>query len=265
MSRPSRRPAPPPEIPERGRGLEDEGWCWGKHPVMALLRESPARVLKVLLLSRVGGWDPVLGLFNAHRIPVIWADGPALDRHCDGGAHQGIVAQVAPGPLYALEELPSLLPEEGLPALVVLLDHLQDPHNMGAVIRTAEAAGAKAVVFPKRRGVLPGGTVAKASAGAALRLPLVAVTNLSRAIQELQRWGFWSVGLEAAAPEGLWSPSPLPRRLALVVGSEGEGLARLVAATCDELRSIPMRGEAGSLNASVAAALGMFEWVRQWG
>ncbi len=258
-------PVAPKREQERETPPGDEGWCWGKHPVLALLKEAPDRVLKVLLLQKSGGWEPVLALCAAHHIPLVWADAHALDRCCEGENHQGIAAQMAPVPLYGPEDLPGLFPEKGAPALAVVLDHLQDPHNMGAIVRTAEAAGAGAVIFPRRRGVLPGGTVAKASAGAALRLPLVAVTNIARTLQDLQQEGFWTVGLDAGAPESLWSSSALPVRMALVVGAEGEGLSRLVAARCDELRSIPMRGATGSLNASVAAALGLFEWVRQRG
>lgn len=265
MSRRDLHAVPPQTSPGGESSGGDEGWCWGKHPVLALLRDAPERVLKVLLLQKSGGWEPVLGRCAEYRIPVMWVDGHALDRCCGGEPHQGVAAQMAPIPLYASEDLPALFAEEAAPALAVVLDHLQDPHNMGAIIRTAEAAGAGAVIFPRRRGVLPGGTVAKASAGAALRLPLVGVTNVARTLRDLAQMGFWTVGLDAGAPESLWSPSLLPRRMALVVGSEGEGLSRLVASTCDELRSIPMRGATGSLNAGVAAALGMFEWVRQRG
>jgi len=157
----------------------------------------------------------------------------------------------------------SSLPSGG-PLLVVVLDHVQDPHNLGAVARTAEACGAKGVLFPKRRGALPGGTVVKVSAGAALRLPMVGVNNVVQTVKELQESGFWTIGLDNRMGRSLWS-EPMPERTALVVGAEGEGLSRLVSDTCDEIVRIPLTGETGSLNASVACAVGMFEWARKWG
>jgi len=165
--------------------------------------------------------------------------------------------------ILELENFLSVLPEEG-PILAVILDHVQDPHNLGAVARTAEACGACGVLFPKRRGALPGGTVVKVSAGAALRIPMVGVNNVSQAVKRLQEAGLWTIGLDNRAGRSLWS-EPLPARTAVIVGAEGEGLSRLVAETCDEIVKIPLSGETGSLNASVACAVGLFEWARTWG
>ena len=147
-------------------------------------------------------------------------------------------------------------------ALIVVLDHIEDPHNLGAIIRSAEAGGASGVISAKRRSALPTDTVIKTSAGASLRLPLVQVANITRTIEQLKAANFWTVGLDAKAQSSIWS-EPLPERTALVVGAEGEGLSRLVAETCDMLRKIPINQEGvSSLNASVAAALGIFEWAR---
>ena len=165
--------------------------------------------------------------------------------------------------MLELSEFIAGLPKEGT-LMLLLLDHIQDPQNLGAVVRTAEASGAAGVLFPKRRSALPGGTVVKVSAGAALRLPMVAVNNVSQTVKELQEAGFWTIGLDNNKGRSIWG-EPLPERVLLVVGSEGEGLSRLVAENCDEVVRIPLSGKTGSLNASVAAAVGMFEWARKWG
>ena len=132
---------------------------------------------------------------------------------------------------------------------------------MGAIIRSAEVAGADGVIFPDRRSASINGTVLKVSAGAALRLPLISVVNLSRTIDRVKEMGYWSIGLHQEGEHSIWD-NAMPSRLALVLGSEGKGLTRLVRERCDELRSIPMKGTTGSLNVSVAAAIGIFEWLR---
>ena len=185
----------------------------------------------------------------------------ALDALCPGVRHQGVACRVTKAKLLELEPFLKELPE-GKPALIVVLDHIEDPHNLGAVVRSAEAAGAAAVVFPKRRSALPGGTVVKVSAGAAMRVPMISVVNVARCVEQLKDAGFWTVGLDRNADASLWKGSPLQARTALVVGAENEGLSRLVGESCDQLVRIPIRGVVGSLNASVAAALGMFEWSR---
>ena len=174
--------------------------------------------------------------------------------------HQGVVAYMAPMKLWEAEELIQMLPKAPEPAMVILCDHLQDPHNLGAVIRSAEAAGASAVLIPKRGGVLPTGTVVKTSAGAALRLPVAKTGNISQTIRLLQEANFWVVGLSMDAEETLFKED-MPPRLTIVIGAEGAGLGQAVAKSCDELRYIPMAGKTGSLNASVAAALAL-EYTR---
>ena len=156
-----------------------------------------------------------------------------------------------------------MLPQPPTPVMLLLCDHLQDPHNLGAVIRTAEAAGAFAVLVPKRGGALPTGTVVKTSAGAALRMPLVKIGNVQSTIRVLQEAGFWVIGLDMAGRETLFKADMAPRTV-FVIGAEGEGLGNAAAKACDDLRFIPMKGASGSLNASVAASLAMFEWVRSF-
>ena len=240
-----------------------EDICWGRNPVFSLLGESPERCMKVLISKTV---QPHIkarlqDLCKAANIVLMTVDPAALDKMTNKENHQGVVAYMAPMKLWDSEELIQLLPKAPEPAMVLLCDHLQDPHNLGAVIRSAEAAGASAVMIPKRGGALPTGTVVKTSAGAALRLPIAKTGNISQTIRLLQEANFWVVGLSMEAEETLFKED-MPPRVVIVIGAEGEGLGQAVAKSCDELRHIPMAGKTGSLNASVAAALALFEYSR---
>lgn len=248
---------------ENGGENRHEDLCWGRGPVFALLELTPDRCMKVLLSKTVQGQTKarMTELCKAAHVPLQYVDGSAIDRLTPGENTQGMLAYIAPVRLWSAEELLADLPEPPAPSLVLLCDHIQDPHNLGAIIRSAEAAGAAAVLFPKRGGSLPTGTVVKTSAGAALRLPMAMVGNVLQTIRLLQEARYWVVGLTVEAQETLFK-ADMPARTALVVGAEGEGLSTLAAKSCDELRNIPMRGATGSLNASVAAALALFEWSR---
>ncbi len=239
-------------------------YCWGRHPVLSILEEAPRKCLR-LFIQKPSKGEPIRKireLAGEYRIPVQYVDASQLQRLCPDENHQGVLAQISPVSLSGLSDLRDILPESPQPALLVLLDHLKDPHNLGAIIRSAEVAGASGILFPARRSALPTGSVLKVSAGAALRIPLFAITNVTRTIQEITNdFDFWSVGLDHNAQATFWN-SPLPERCLIVVGEEGEGLSHLVRKNCDEIRRIPMKGKTGSLNASVAAAVGMFEWFR---
>jgi 23S rRNA (guanosine2251-2'-O)-methyltransferase len=176
-------------------------------------------------------------------------------------AHQSVVAYGAPFDYITLEEAIAL-PRPG-PALFVLLDHVTDPHNVGAIIRTTEAAGGTALVLPERRSAGINATVRKAAAGATAHLPIARVANISQAIRTLKKAGIWVAG--AALGEGTVSlgEADFARDLAIVIGAEGEGIAPLVGRECDYLVAIPMFGKTQSLNASVAAAILLYEAVRQ--
>jgi 23S rRNA (guanosine2251-2'-O)-methyltransferase len=163
--------------------------------------------------------------------------------------------------MISLDDAAGLLPGGAESAMAVIMDHVEDPRNMGAMIRSAEAAGAIFAAIPLRRGALPTGTVAKTSAGASLRLPLASLGNVANAVRVIKEAGLWAVGLSEKAPATIYD-SPLPPRCLFVVGGEGGGMSRTAAGACDEILSIPMRGGAGSLNASVALSIGMFEWLR---
>lgn len=238
--------------------------CWGRQPVLDLVRTAPARCTKLVIANNVRPpfLDELVDAARAGKIVYQMVAPEALDGLCPGVHHQGVACRITEAKLVELEPFLKGLPQDK-PALVVVLDHIEDPHNLGAIVRSAEAAGAAAVVFSKRRSALPGGTVVKVSAGAALRVPMISVINITRTIEQLKEAGFWTVGLESETETSLWDErEKLQPKTALVVGAEGEGLSRLVGEACDQLLRIPIRGGVGSLNASVAAALGMFEWSR---
>jgi len=191
-------------------------------------------------------------------------DRAALDRMTGGGRHQGIVARYnAPTPL-AETELPRLAEEAGRDALFLVLDGVTDPHNLGACLRSAEAAGVAAVIVPKDRAVGITPTVRRASAGAADRVPFVSATNLARALKALKDAGVWLVGLVGDVDASLDSVD-LKGPIAIVLGSEGEGMRRLTREACDFVAKIPMRGGIESLNVSVATGVALFETLRQRG
>ncbi len=189
----------------------------------------------------------------------------ALARHAEGVPHQGVVAKRASADGSAAVSFDDWLKSLDMASapLVLLLDQVTDPHNLGACIRTAEAAGCAGVVVPKDHAAdLQSPVVAKSACGALARLPVMRVTNLKRAIEKLQKQGFWTVGLAGEAESSLYQLQP-DGALAVVMGSEGAGLRRLVRETCDQLVRIPMPGRVESLNVSVATGVALFEIVRQ--
>ncbi len=176
-------------------------------------------------------------------------------------AHQGVIAFGPPFPYVTLEELIAGHGEG--PLLVVLLDHITDPHNAGAIIRTAEAAGADGVILPERRSAGVNATVRKAAAGAAAHLPIARVANIADTIRKLKKANVWVAGADMDEQSVEYTQADLARDIALVIGAEGEGLSQLVKRECDYLVRVPMLGSVGSLNASVAAAVLLYEVVRQ--
>ena len=248
---------------ENRQKTHNEDICWGRKPVEALLVGMPERCAKVLI---AGGVQPhvkakITEICRSCGIPFQYVDNAALDRMTDGANHQGIAALTAAVKMWDTEEFLRTLPPAPEAALLIICDHMQDAHNLGAVIRSAEAAGASGVMIPRRGGCMPTGTVVKTSAGAALRVPVVKIGNISQTVKLLQEAGFWVTGLSMEGRETLFMED-LPPRSALVVGAEGKGLGTEAARACDDIRFIPMRGKTGSLNASVAAAIAMFEWMR---
>ena len=195
---------------------------------------------------------------------VVETDRRKLDQMSATGAHQGVIAMVA-APSYAtLDDILNRAKERGEAPLIVICDELSDPHNLGAIIRTAECAGAHGVVIPKRRSVGLTAIVGKASAGALEYMPVARVTNITNAIKELKERGVWIFGTAAEGATPLYQ-ADLKGAAAIVIGNEGDGMSRLVAESCDLKVSIPMKGRISSLNASAAAAILLYEAVRQRG
>lgn len=237
--------------------------CWGRQPVLDLVRDNPAKCARLLIANNVRPpyLDELTDLARKGKVVYQLVAPEALEKLCAGEHHQGVACRLNYAKPVELDEFIKSLDLKQA-NLFIVTDHIEDPHNLGAIARSAEAAGAAAVIYSKRRSALAGGTVVKTSAGAALRIPMIAVVNITRALEQLKAANFWCIGLDANSGEDLFNYD-LPDNTALVVGAEGDGLARLVKETCDSLVKINIAGKTGSLNASVAAALGMFEWRRK--
>lgn len=232
----------------------------GFHAVESLLENAPDRIVRAWLNKSSKGTEKIALQLKAHGVPVERVDASALDRRAAGVRHQGVIAEFVPSAPIDLQDLQDLLAGQPKPMLLVL-DGVTDPHNLGACMRSAAAAGALAVVVPKDRaaGLTP--VARRAAAGAAERLPLAVVTNLARSLAALAEQGLWRIGLSGSGERSLYQ-ADLQGPLALVLGSEGSGLRRLTRENCDELVHIPMPGAMESLNVSVAAGVALFEAVR---
>ena len=203
--------------------------------------------------------DAIVARAHELRIPVETVDRRALDRLTRGGVHQGIAAQVDAMPAYTLEELVS---QAAGPPLLVVLDGIEDPQNFGAILRSADAAGADGLIRQARHAAPLDGATARASAGAVNHVKIATVVNIARAVEELKDLNVWTIGLDAEAKDS-YDEVDFTLPTAFVVGAEGTGLRRLVRETCDRTVSIPMAGEVSSLNVSVSAGVALFEAVRQ--
>ncbi len=232
----------------------------GIHPVRELLRAG-RRLHEIVIAEARGGSGPIgeiAQLAAAAGLSVRQALPGELERLAPGAVHQGVVALAPPFPLVDLERLLAHAEASGRPPLLVAVDGVTDPHNLGSIARTAEAVGAHGLVLPDRRSAPITPVVEKSAAGALAHLPVAGVTNLVRALAELGRAGVWSLGLDGDAP-GTLADHPLAAGPAiLVVGAEGGGLSRLVRERCDALVRLPMHGQVGSLNASVAAGVALY-------
>jgi 23S rRNA (guanosine2251-2'-O)-methyltransferase len=224
---------------------------------------SGTRPLRRLVVVHTGRqFEELIQLARAAGVPVRVEPRQALDRLVPSGRHQGVVALAGAKAYAEPEEMLRTARDRNQPALVLVLDGVEDPHNLGAVLRTAEAAGAHGVVIPERRSVGLTGTVAKASAGAVEHLPVACVPNLSRAIESLKEQGLWVYALDPSA-EKSYTTLDLKGPVALVFGGEGKGVRAGVLDKCDDRVRIPMHGRVASLNVSAAAAIVLFEVVRQ--
>ncbi len=238
----------------------------GIHAVRVLLVRNPQQVRRVLLAGGSDGrrLDEIRALARAAGVSVIDSDDETLHRLAGGVRHQGAVAELVMRAIDPETQLEEALEAAGGSPLLLVLDGVQDPHNLGACLRTADAAGAAAVIVPRDRAVGLTPVVRKVAAGAAETVPLVSVVNLARTLRSLRERGIWLVGTADGVDDDLFE-ADLTGPLALVMGSEGEGLRRLTRECCDQLVAIPMAGAIESLNVSVAAGVALFEAVRQRG
>ena len=234
---------------------------YGIHAVLEALKANPERIERVCIER--GRKDArvreILDLARLGRIPVSMEETSWLDRRAGGRRHQGVLCYAAEMSIFGVEEI---LQQAKSPGLLVVLDGIEDPQNVGAILRSAEAAGADGVFMAQRRSSELGAAVVKASAGAASHVKVGRVPNLVRLFDSLKAAGFWVAGLDAAAGRRIWEID-LTEPLALVLGGEGSGLGRLVKEKCDFLASLPIRGNVASYNVSVAAGMALYEVLRQ--
>lgn len=235
----------------------------GRNAVIEALRAG--RAIDKIFIAK-GDVDKTLGHIASKArdkgIVVVEADRRKLDFMSQTHAHQGVVALAAVREYCSIGDILAAAEAAGEAPFVIVCDEISDPHNLGAIIRSAECAGAHGVIIPKRRSAGLTAIVDKASAGAAEHMAIARVPNISAAIQELKDKGLWIYGTAADGSSGLWT-TDLTGPIALVIGSEGDGMSRLVKESCDFILSLPMKGRVSSLNASAAAAVTMYEVLRQ--
>ncbi|MDR1563946.1 MAG: 23S rRNA (guanosine(2251)-2'-O)-methyltransferase RlmB [Oscillospiraceae bacterium] len=234
----------------------------GKNSVTEALRAG--RPIDSILISRnarPGSLSSIIAKAKEAGVTVKDAAPIKLDSLCGGENHQGVIAFAAVAEYASLEDLLALAEERGEPPFLIIADEIEDPHNLGAIIRTAEAAGAHGIIIPKRRAVGLTYTVGKASAGAVEHIPVARVSNLAQCIDELKSKGIWIYGIDMEGQS--WHTCDLKGSAAFVIGNEGHGISRLIKEKCDFTLSLPMLGKVNSLNASVAAGIVLYEAVRQ--
>ena len=245
--------------------MSDLERVFGLHAVQALLDRHPKRIKRLLLQAgRLNErQQALLALAERQGVALQRVAGDELDAQAEG-VHQGVVAEVVPSQLWSEEMLGHMLDRlEGAPLLLVL-DGVTDPHNLGACLRSADAAGAHAVIVPRDRSASLNPTVRKVACGAAETVPLVAVTNLSRTLKQLKQRGLWVVGTAGEADQLIYDVDFTVPSI-IIMGAEGAGMRRLTREHCDYLAKLPMAGSVSSLNVSVATGICLFEAVRQRG
>lgn len=251
------------EFPKREREDAPENMLEGRNAVTEAL--SAGRTIDKLFVAD-GDTDRALARICAMAkqagAVVVPTDRRKLDYMSATGAHQGVIAMVAAHDYASIDDILKKAQDAGEPPLIVICDELSDPHNLGAIIRTAECAGAHGIIIPKRRSVGLTAVVGKASAGALEYMPVARVSNITAAIDTLKKVGVWVYGTAAEGDTTLYK-ADLKSAAAIVIGNEGEGMSRLVSERCDFKVSIPMKGSISSLNASAAAAIMLYEAVRQ--
>ncbi|WP_040293710.1 23S rRNA (guanosine(2251)-2'-O)-methyltransferase RlmB [Acetonema longum] len=235
----------------------------GRNSVLEALKAGrPINKILVAKGERQGSVKEIIALAKEQGLVVQDVDSAKLDSLTQGLKHQGVVAATSPVDYAELSDLWAKAAAKNEPPFFILLDELEDPHNLGAILRTADAAGAHGVLIPKRRSCPLSGTVAKTSAGAIEHVPVARIGNVAQTIKELKKMGCWIVGADMAGSQNYYQ-ADLTGPIVVVIGNEGQGLSRLTKETCDFLVKIPMKGKIASLNASVACSLILYEVFRQ--
>lgn len=239
----------------------EEELILGRNPVIEALKAD--KLIDIIFVNpdAKGSISLILKLARERDIPVKQVREQKLDFMAHGAAHQGVIAIGACAEYVEVDDILKIAADKGEDPFIIICDEIEDPHNLGAIIRTAEAAGAHGIIIPKRRSASLNHTVFKTSAGAASWLPVARVANLPAAVDDLKKQGIWIYGTDGAGEN--YSGVDMRGPVGLVVGSEGFGMGRLMKEKCDFLLSLPMAGKITSLNASVAAGIFMYEVVRQ--
>ena len=245
---------------ERENREPDANIIIGRNPVTEALKAG-REVDKLLVTSREGSMIKILALAKEQGIPVMYVEKAAIDRIAQGKAHQGVAAYVSPYAYSTVDDILANAAEKGEDPFIVILDGLEDPHNLGAIMRTAECAGAHGIIIPKRHSCGLTETVAKASAGAIEYMPVAKVTNVAQTVDELKERGIWVAACDMGGSD--YYRTDMSGKIAVVIGSEGFGVSKLVREKCDFVVSMPMVGKITSLNASNAAAVVIYEVRKQ--
>lgn len=232
----------------------------GRNPVIEALK-SGSNLDTIYIDGSGGSLGLIRRLAKEKGIVVKDADDKKLSRLSGGASHQGVVAEGACGEYVTVEDILEISQKKGTKPFIIICDEIEDPHNLGAIIRTAETSGADGVIIPKRRSASLNATVFKTSAGAANYVPVARVSNLASCIDQLKENGVWIYGTDASGSE--YTKTDLTGSCALVIGSEGFGISKLIQKKCDFMIKLPMLGKINSLNASVAAGIFMYEVLRQ--
>lgn len=233
----------------------------GRNPVAEALISGKSIDVIYMSQDNRGSLSKIYALAKKNGIVIKNCDNKKLDVLAEGGVHQGVVACGACAEYVSVEDILDISRKKGTKPFIIICDEIEDPHNLGAIIRTAETAGADGIIIPKRRSASLNSTVYKTSAGAASWIPVARVSNLASAIDTLKENGVWIYGTDASGE--LYTNTDLTGSIALVIGSEGFGMGRLIKEKCDFLLKLPMYGKVTSLNASVAGGIFMYEAVRQ--
>lgn len=253
----------PDDLQRDREAIADDGVekVFGRNPVLAALRGSREVEHIYIAKGTEGSVRQIAGLAKDNGVPVDFVDREIINIMARGEKHQGVAARVSQYSYSTIQDVFTRAEESGEDPFLIVLDEISDPHNLGAIIRTAECAGAHGVIIPKRRACGLTGTAAKSSAGAIESMPVVKVTNISKTLEDLKELGLWIAACDMGGQ--LYYKADLSGPIAVVIGSEGDGISRLVKEKCDFTVSMPLCGKVNSLNASNAAAVIMYEIRRR--